>query len=68
MCVVLRVHGICVGWIRVHHELAAAACVRADMHGTFQSEAVRELHDVVRAGHVGEHAGAICRLLADPKQ
>ena len=65
VCAVLWVYGFCMGWICLHYELATAACVRADLHGTVQSEAVCELYDVVCAGHACEHAGPIRGISAD---
>jgi hypothetical protein len=29
----LRLHGFCVGWICLHHELATTARLRFDLHG-----------------------------------
>ena len=37
----------------VAHELAAAACFRADLHGSLQPEAVRQLHHLVRSWYLG---------------
>ena len=63
--VVLWIHGQRVGWIRLHHQLAAAACFCADLHGAVQSKVVRQLHDLVCVGHVGEYADSVCGLPAD---
>jgi len=66
--VILRIHGQRLGWLRLHHELAAIARIRTHLHGTVQPETLCELHDVVRFGDVGEHASAICWIPAGQEQ
>ena len=65
MCAILWVHGQRMGWIRVHHELAAIARVRVNMHGTIQRKIICELHDLVCTGNAGKHASPICGILAN---
>lgn len=68
MRVVLRIHGVSMGWICLHHESVALARFRVDLYGSLQSEALRQLYNVVCSRHVGEHAGSLCRVPTDPKQ
>jgi hypothetical protein len=49
----LRIHGQRMGWIRFHYKPAASARLCVDLHGSFQPEAVRQLHHLVRSWNVG---------------
>jgi hypothetical protein len=60
----LRLHGQRMGWIRLHHKLAASARLCADLHGSFQPETLRQLHHLVRPGNVGQHADPLRWILA----
>ena len=64
---VLRIHGLSMGWIRLHHKPAPIACLRAHLHGTFQPSALRGLHHLVRSGDIGQHADTFRGLHAHPQ-
>lgn len=67
-CPFLRVHGLCMGRICLHHQSAATARIRPDMHGVLQSAALRQLQYMVCIGDLGQYADPFRRLLAGQKQ
>lgn len=62
----LWIHGRFLGRIRLHHEHDSAACLRPDLYGTLQLEAVRQLHYMVCSWYLGQHANSLRRVLANP--
>lgn len=58
-CSLLRIHGVCMGWICVHHELATIARIRIDLHGEIQRKTICQLHHVVCDWNFGQHADSI---------
>merc|ERR1712000_56009 len=62
--IVLRIHGSFVGWIRLHHLYAPAACICSYLYGPLQHASLRELYHLVCPWNNCKHANSLCRLLA----
>lgn len=58
----LRVYGVGLGRIRLHHQPITAACFCPHLHGTIQSETLCQLQHLVCPGDIGQYADTFCRL------
>jgi hypothetical protein len=64
-CSILRLHGIGLGWIRLHHQLAAITRLCPDPDGPLLSEALCQLYHMVCHWNIGKHADPLCGFLAN---
>ena len=64
----LRVHGVSVGWLCLHHQSSTTTRIGPHLHGAIQCEAVRQLQYMVYFGNFGQHANPLRWLLAGQEQ
>lgn len=62
---IVLLHGIRLGWLRVHHQFDSVACVCVVAHGPIFATSIHQLHDVLHFGLVVFNANSIRRIPAD---
>lgn len=62
---IVLLHGIRLGWLRVHHQLDSVACVCVVAHGPIFATSIHQLHDVLHFGLIVFDANSIRRIPTD---
>lgn len=63
--VIVLLHGLGMGWLRVHHQFDSVARVRVAADGSLFATSVHQLHDVLHFGLVVVDANSIRRIPTD---
>lgn len=65
---VLFLHGVRLGWLRIHHQFDPIACIRLVDHGPIFATTIYQLHNVLHLGPAILNANSVCWFPTDSYQ